>query len=97
MFARFKDAVNKVLPVIHEANAKERLLMGSSSKSHATMEKSEVIHKRKRDAMDTDGDEEEDVGHKDYFFAKFLTSPELLDLEVCSFAYYCLLEMNITV
>ncbi|EIN12840.1 hypothetical protein PUNSTDRAFT_97766 [Punctularia strigosozonata HHB-11173 SS5] len=81
MFARFKTAVNKVLPVIHEANAKERLLIGSSSKTHAAAVKSQVTPKRKRDAIDTDGDEE-DVGTNDYFFAKFLTSPELLDLEI---------------
>ena len=70
-FATFQDSVNKVLPVIKEATAKERALMGSKSNSNATS------LKRRR---------EPEVGleaaGQDYFFAKYLTSPELLDLEV---------------
>jgi THO complex subunit 1 len=64
----FKGAVNAVLPVISEATKKERAMMGSKSVSGAL--------KRKRDL------EVGDDASRDYFFAKFLTSPELLDLEV---------------
>ncbi|PCH34308.1 hypothetical protein WOLCODRAFT_61144 [Wolfiporia cocos MD-104 SS10] len=71
-FAQFKEAVNKVLPVIKEATAKERALMGSKTTANTA-----GSLKRKRDAEDAEGD-----AGKDYFFAKYLTSPELLDLEV---------------
>ncbi|KAF8511906.1 THO complex subunit 1 transcription elongation factor-domain-containing protein [Hysterangium stoloniferum] len=65
----FKDAVNTVLPVISEATKKERAMMGSKSVSGAL--------KRKRDMEVGD-----DASSRDYVFAKFLTSPELLDLEI---------------
>lgn len=67
-----------MLPVISEATKKERAMMGSKSVGGSL--------KRKRD--DSDGNGTADVngphsgGGGDYFFAKFLTSPELLDLEV---------------
>ncbi|KAF8505115.1 THO complex subunit 1 transcription elongation factor-domain-containing protein [Hysterangium stoloniferum] len=64
----FKDAVNTVLLVISEATKKERAMMGSKSVSGAL--------KRKRDM------EVGDDASRDYVFAKFLTSPELLDLEI---------------
>jgi len=70
---QFKEAVNKVLPVIKEATAKERLLMGSKSILSGTS----VSLKRKREPEAVT----ENLGN-DYFFAKYLTSPELLDLEV---------------
>lgn len=72
-FLEFKDAVNKVFPVIKEATAKERAMMGSRS----TGSGSTGSLKRKR--------EPEIAGERnssEYFFAKFLTSPDLLDLEV---------------
>ena len=71
-FAKFKEAVNKVLPVIKEATAKERALMGSktSSGQHGAL-------KRKRELEGV-----EDSAGGEYFFAKYLTSPELLELEV---------------
>ncbi|KAJ4470809.1 THO complex subunit 1 transcription elongation factor-domain-containing protein [Lentinula aciculospora] len=79
-FAQFQDAVDKVLPVIKEATAKERAMMGAG-RSAATM--GPAMSKRKR------GHDEErmDIWHgngkaMEYFFAKFLTSPELLDLEL---------------
>lgn len=61
-----------MLPVLKEANAKERLMTGSKAVAGT---------KRKRDP-ETPADT---VG-KDYFFAKFLTSPDLLDLEVRIFS-----------
>ncbi|RDB19505.1 THO complex subunit 1 [Hypsizygus marmoreus] len=69
-FPQFKESVNKVLPVIKEATAKERLMMGSRSNAGAASLK----RKREPDA--------EEVAVNEYFFAKFLTSPDLVDLEV---------------
>lgn len=66
--------MNKVLPVIKEATAKERALMGSKTNSTTT------TLKRRREpevGLETAG--------QDYFFAKYLTSPDLLDLEVSIF------------
>jgi hypothetical protein len=70
-FSEFKEAVNKVLPVIKEATTKERAMMGSRS----TGVISSLKRKREPDAA------EEPAG-SEYFFAKFLTSHDLLDLEV---------------
>ncbi|CAL1694925.1 unnamed protein product [Somion occarium] len=67
---KFKEAVNRVLPVIKEATAKERALMGSKTVSGASLKR-----KRESEAIG-------DPNTQDYFFAKYLTSPELLDLEV---------------
>jgi hypothetical protein len=66
--------VNKVLPYIKEANVKERAMLGSRSGTGAA-----GSLKRKRDSEATES------GSIDYFFAKFLTSPELLELEVTAF------------
>ncbi|KAJ8523115.1 hypothetical protein ONZ45_g446 [Pleurotus djamor] len=72
VFEDFRTSVTKVLPVIKEATAKERAMMGSrASNGHNT------LSKRKREPDTTD-----DVQTSEYFFAKFLTSPELLDLEI---------------
>ena len=71
-FASFKESVTKVLPVIKEATAKERALMGSKANNGGSSSL-----KRKRDVeinFEPQGQE--------YFFAKYLTSPDLLDLEV---------------
>ncbi|KXN88950.1 THO complex subunit 1 [Leucoagaricus sp. SymC.cos] len=65
-----KDAVNRVLPVIKEATAKERAMMGSRIGAGVGS------NKRKRDP------ESEETNVNEYFFAKFLTSPDLLDLEI---------------
>lgn len=62
--------MNKVLPVIKEATAKERAMMGSRGSAGA----GSLKRKREPDAADETT--------TDYFFAKFLTSPDLLDLEV---------------
>ncbi|KAH9486400.1 THO complex subunit 1 [Psilocybe cubensis] len=69
-FEEFKEAVGKVMPVIKEATAKERAMMGSRSGvgNLGTL-------KRKRDS-------EEETNSNEYFFAKFLTNPDLLDLEI---------------
>ncbi len=71
-FPEFKEAVNRALPVIKEATAKERAMMGSRVSAGSS------LHKRKRDL------ENEETNVNEYFFAKFLTSPDLLDLEASS-------------
>ncbi|KAG6901723.1 hypothetical protein C0995_008691 [Termitomyces sp. Mi166 len=71
-FPQFKESVNKVLPVIKEATAKERAMMGSRANASAA-----TTLKRKREA-ETD---EINSTNQEYFFAKFLTSPDLIDLE----------------
>lgn len=78
-FAQFQEAVDKVLPAIKEATAKERAMMGS--KAVAASNASTL--KRKRDAVEG----EEELSSTEYFFAKFLTSSELLDLEVSVFVF----------
>ncbi|KAJ3895323.1 THO complex subunit 1 transcription elongation factor-domain-containing protein [Lentinula edodes] len=79
-FAQFQDAVDRVLPVIKEATAKERAMMGAG-RSASTMGPATLKRKRGQ------GEEMVDIGNAnkkamEYFFAKFLTSPELLDLEL---------------
>ncbi|KAM5538332.1 hypothetical protein V8D89_007934 [Ganoderma adspersum] len=74
-FPAFKEAVNKVLPVIKEATAKDRALMGSKANGIPTAPAGPL--KRKRDAGATEG-----AAKSEYNFAKYLTSPELLDLEI---------------
>ncbi|KAF9486342.1 UDP-glucose 4-epimerase [Pholiota conissans] len=71
-FPQFRDAINKVMPVIKEATAKERAMMGSRNVPGIS---GAGALKRKREP-------EEESNSNEYFFAKFLTSPELLDLEV---------------
>ncbi|KAG6899825.1 hypothetical protein C0993_006526 [Termitomyces sp. T159_Od127] len=72
-FPQFKDSVNKVIPVIKEATAKERAMMGSRANASTG-----TVLKRKREP------ESDDINstNQDYFFAKFLTSPDLIDLEI---------------
>ncbi|KAI0352233.1 UDP-glucose 4-epimerase [Trametes cingulata] len=74
-FPAFKEAVNKVLPVIKEATAKERAMMGN--KSHHGPGAASSPRKRKREPEAADS-----PGSSEYYFAKYLTSPELLDLEI---------------
>lgn len=59
-----------MLPVIKEATAKERAMMGSRTGAGSANSL-----KRKRNP-------DEENNSNEYFFAKFLTSPDLLDLEV---------------
>ena len=61
------------MPVIKEATAKERALKGSKTLLAGTG----ASLKRKREPEPS-----ANSTGKDYFFAKYLTSPELLDLEV---------------
>lgn len=70
-FEDFKERVNKVMPVIKEATAKERAMMGSRGVAGTG-----ASLKRKRDL------DSEESNSNEYFFAKFLTSPDLLDLEI---------------
>lgn len=58
------------MPFIKEATAKERAMMGSRGGVGVA-----ATLKRKREP-------EEETNSNEYFFAKFLTSPDLLDLEV---------------
>ena len=78
-FAEFQSSVNRVFPVIKEATAKERAMMGSRNVTGGGGGAS--TSKRKRES-------EEDSNFNEYFFAKFLTSPELLDLEVIAFFFF---------
>ncbi|TFY63371.1 hypothetical protein EVJ58_g3295 [Rhodofomes roseus] len=71
-FARFKEGVNKALPVIKEATAKERALMGSKTSAG---QPSSLKRKRESEGV-------EDNAGGEYFFAKYLTSPDLLELEI---------------
>ncbi|KAF7792534.1 hypothetical protein EIP86_003575 [Pleurotus ostreatoroseus] len=71
-FASFKEAVNKVLPVIREATAKERALMGSK----ANLSGSTSLKRKREPELNIEPQAQQ------YFFAKYLTSPELLDLEI---------------
>lgn len=63
--------MNAVLPVVSEATKKERAMMGSKVVS------ANLKRKREPSPLETGDD-----SGRDYFFAKFLTSPELLELEV---------------
>ncbi|TBU42542.1 UDP-glucose 4-epimerase [Dichomitus squalens] len=74
-FAAFKEAVSKVLPVIKEATAKDRALMGNKSNGIPTGPSGPL--KRKRAAGVP-----ESAAKSEYYFAKYLTSPDLLDLEI---------------
>lgn len=74
MFKAFQHSVNSVLPVLSEATKKERTLAGS---------KTVVGTKRKRN--DAEGPTRSYPileQHRDYAFAKYLSSPELLELEI---------------
>jgi hypothetical protein len=76
MFKEFRAAVERVLPVLKEATAKERAMSGSrGTHASASAPAPSAALKRKRVPEGADGP-------SDYFFAKFLTSPELLELEV---------------
>jgi hypothetical protein len=77
MFRAFQLAVNAVLPVLSEASKKERTLAGSKNLAGT---------KRKRETADQQRDIKRPPTmreqHKDYAFAKYLSSPELLELEI---------------
>lgn len=77
-FESFRKGVDTVLPVISEATKKERAMMGSKAVGGGL--------KRKRDEPEGNGNGNgggtNSSGWGGDYFAKFLTSPELLDLEV---------------
>ena len=73
-FTEFKEAVSKVLPVIREATTKERAMLGTSRSSLGSAASSSSLKRKREPEAETAG--------KEYFFAKFLTSPDLLELEV---------------
>ena len=90
-FGEFQEAVSKVLPVIKEATVKERALTGSRTVMTGAAAANTFKRKREAEAVT------EQTSGKEYFFAKFLTSPDLLDLEVCfcvSWADYDLTSMR---
>lgn len=76
-FPAFQTAVNAVLPQLADATKRERELMGSKA-LNGTSAAVAAGTKRKRE----ESPEKERAERKEYFFAKFLTSPDLLDLEV---------------
>lgn len=69
----FKKAVDTVLPVIKQANNTERSMMGSRA-AVAPISTESTTSKPDSDESTPSADE--------YFFAKFLTNPDLLELEV---------------
>jgi THO complex subunit 1 len=75
MFKAFQHSVNSVLPVLSEATKKERTFAGSKTTGGT---------KRKRDENEgsTRFSYAMQEQHKDYAFAKYLSSPELLELEI---------------
>lgn len=77
-FGEFQESVNKVLPVIKEATVKERALTGSRTVMTGAAAANPLKRKREADPATDQGPA------KEYFFAKFLTSPDLLELEVRS-------------
>ncbi len=62
------------MPIIKEATAKERAMMGSRSTAPGVP----TALKLKRETS------AEESNSNEYFFAKFLTSPDLLELEASS-------------
>ncbi|VDC04277.1 unnamed protein product [Peniophora sp. CBMAI 1063] len=73
--ADFRTAVEAVLPRLKEATAHDRALAGGKAGHESSATTSGTKRKRASDSPDA-------PGVSDYFFAKFLTSPELLDLEI---------------
>jgi THO complex subunit 1 len=97
VFSAFKKIVDVVVPVLSERTRKDKALMGRESKGSgapvAGVKRKRAVSsgvRRVRDQMDDENAREleleqqqpEDLDLDKYFFAKFLTSPDLLDLEV---------------
>ncbi len=76
-----------MLPVIKEATVKERALTGSRTVMTGAAAANPLKRKREADPA------AEQASGKEYFFAKFLTSPDLLDLEVRSCPRYGLITI----
>lgn len=88
--ATFRVNVSKILPALSEATRKDRLSSTSKSATPAAI----AGAKRKRDTeIEANAAEapangsalgQPESSKKDYFFAKFLTNFDLLELEVCT-------------
>ncbi|CAE6412785.1 unnamed protein product [Rhizoctonia solani] len=97
VFSAFKKAVDTIIPVLSERTRKDNALMGRESKGSGSpivgVKRKRTASsgvRRIRDQMVDDNAREleleqqppEDLDLDKYFFAKFLTSPDLLDLEL---------------
>lgn len=84
----FKNSVVLVLGALVEATKKEQAMMGSGHRSGGvgtgvlSTTVSEGAVKRKREGGTEESQATETVAAQEYFFAKFLTSPDLLLFEV---------------
>lgn len=81
-FPAFKKSVEAVLAVLIEATKKEQAMMGSGGKGQASSGS-------KRKFADTQDMAEDTTTGQKYFFAKYLTSPDLLEFEVSSIYLHC--------
>ncbi|KAH7335531.1 THO complex subunit 1 transcription elongation factor-domain-containing protein [Rhizoctonia solani] len=97
VFSAFKKAVDVIIPVLSERTRKDNALMGRESKGSGApivgVKRKRTVSsgvRRVRDQMEDENAREleleqqspEDLDLDKYFFAKFLTSPDLLDLEL---------------
>ncbi|CAE7179199.1 unnamed protein product [Rhizoctonia solani] len=97
VFSAFKKAVDTIIPVLGERTRKDNALMGRESKGSGSpvvgVKRKRTVSsgvRRIRDQMEDENAREleleqqppEDLDLDKYFFAKFLTSPDLLDLEL---------------
>ncbi|KEP54851.1 THO complex subunit 1 transcription elongation factor [Rhizoctonia solani 123E] len=97
VLSAFKKAVDTVIPVLSERTRKDKALMGRESKGSGSpvvgVKRKRTVSsgvRRVRDQMEDENAREleleqqppEDLDLDKYFFAKFLTSPDLLDLEL---------------
>ncbi|KAH7101445.1 THO complex subunit 1 transcription elongation factor-domain-containing protein [Auriculariales sp. MPI-PUGE-AT-0066] len=73
-FSSFRTSSGTVLSTLIEATKRERVLMGTKNQGATP---AAAGTKRKREDL-----EREDADKTQYFFAKFLTKPELLELEI---------------
>ena len=76
----FKKNVDKILTTLSEATKRDR----QSSGNKVIMTSSVGMKRKRDDEGEACGDTGPTSDTTDYFFAKFLTSPDLLDLQVCS-------------
>ncbi|CAE6468783.1 unnamed protein product [Rhizoctonia solani] len=97
MFSAFKKIVEVIVPVLSERTRKDKALMGRESKGSGTpvagVKRKRAVSsgvRRMRDQMEDENARELELEHQSpedldldkYFFAKFLTSADLLDLEL---------------
>ncbi|KAJ1306562.1 hypothetical protein OPQ81_007563 [Rhizoctonia solani] len=97
VFSAFKKAVDVIIPVLGERTRKDNALMGRESKGSGSpvvgVKRKRAVSSGVRRVRDQTEDENarelqleqqspEDLDLDKYFFAKFLTSPDLLDLEL---------------